>query len=103
MAVDSAQKRFSMVMVSIPWRTPYIFTDGVAAIDADERAEAIWQYSGISLATVSVTDSRTVSGRIIMAFNDGDTFAVRAIRTEGGSALQTIADGSGITAIVYRN
>lgn len=76
----------------------------VAAPTAAWRQNVGLSYSGLTLAAaLPITDHRTVSGRIIMAFNDGDTFAVRAIRTEGGSALQTIADGSGITAIVYRN
>ncbi len=62
-----------------------------------------WTFAAKAAGGVVVTDSRTVSGRIIMAFADGDQFVVRAIRTEGANALQTVADGSGITAIVYRN
>ena len=59
-------------------------------------------YSGNALTAVTVTDARTASGRLIVAFTDGDKFRLRAIRTEGGSDLQTIQNGSAMTAVVYR-
>lgn len=85
---------------SMPWRgTSHPLTSGV---DADERAVMIFQYGGIAWTSVVVTDARTVMGRIIVAFTSGDQFRLRAVRTEGGSDLQTIANGSAIQAVVYR-
>ena len=101
MAVDTRQKRFGLINVSMPWRgTSHPLTSG---IDADERAVMIFQYGGIAWTSVTVTDARTASGRLIVAFTDGDKFRLRAIRTEGGSDLQTIQNGSAMTAVVYRN
>ena len=102
MAVDTRQKRFGLINVSMPWRgTSHPLTSG---IDADERAVMIFMYGGISLAAAAVvTDLRTIAGRIIVAFTDGDKFRIRAVRTAGGSDLQTAQNGSAIQAMVYWN
>ncbi len=48
MAVDTRQKRFGLMNVSMPWRgTSHPLTSG---IDADERAVMIFMYGGIMLA-----------------------------------------------------
>ena len=75
----------------------------VASPTAAWRQNVGMSYAGVTLATVTVTDARTASGRLIVAFTDGDKFRLRAIRTEGGSDLQTIQNGSAMTAVVYRN
>ena len=90
-----------MINVSLPWRSPYLFTDTVNLIDADERAMAIWQYSGIALTAVTITDERTVSSNYIFAFADGDLLQIRDQRTEGADDLHTVADGSSITVTLY--
>ncbi len=48
-------------------------------------------------------DKRTVSGRIIMAFEDGDKIRLRVVRTDGSSHLLTVDEGSSMTGTVYRN
>ena len=101
MAVDTRQKRFGLINVSMPWRgTSHPLTSG---IDADERAVMIFQYGGIAWSSITITDSRTVSGRVVVAFTDGDAFRIRAIRTEGSDNLQTIANQSAMQALIYRN
>ena len=101
MAVDTRQKRFGLINVSMPWRgTSHPLTSG---IDADERAVMIFQYGGIAWTSITVADSRTVSGRVVVAFTDGDAFRIRAIRTEGSANLQTIANQSAMQALIYRN
>ncbi len=101
MAIDTRQKRFGMMNVSMPWRgTSHPLTSG---IDADERAVMIFMYGGIAWTSVTVADGRTVSGFVAPAITDGDKFRVRAVRTEGGSDLQTIANGSAIRVMVFRN
>ncbi len=60
-------------------------------------------FAGNPVVAATVTDSRTVSGRVMLAFTDGDQFRLRAIRTEGGSDLQTVDERSAITCVVYRN
>ena len=75
----------------------------VASPTAAWRQNVGMSYAGVTLTSVTVTDARTASGRLIVAFTDGDKFRLRAIRTEGGSDLQTIQNGSAMTAVVYRN
>ena len=103
MAIDTAKKRFSIQNVSMPWRGVVI--GGVAPVTAPDRAAHLFQYSGIALGAPSVTvgDKRTVGGRVLVAFTSGDQFRVRAIRTEGGSDLQTVIDGSALAGVVFRN
>ena len=102
MAVDTRQKRFGLMNVSMPWRgTSHPLTSG---IDADERAVMIFQYGGIAWSSITITDSRTVSGRVIFRFTeDSVTLRIRAIRTEGSDNLQTIANQSAMQALIYRN
>ncbi len=54
-------------------------------------------------ASVTVADGRTVSGFVAPVLTDGDKFRLRAVRTEGGSDLQTIVNGSAIRVMVFRN
>ena len=51
----------------------------------------------------TISDERTVFGRVIVAFTDGDKFRIRAVRTEGGSDLQTAQNGSAIQLTVFKN
>ena len=102
MAVDTRQKRFGLINVSMPWRgTSHPLTSG---IDADERAVMIFQYGGISWsAAATITDNRTATGRIIFAFADGAKFRLQTVRTDGSDDLQTIDEGSAMTGVVFRN
>ena len=102
MAVDTRQKRFGLMNVSMPWRgTSHPLTSG---IDADERAVMIFQYGGIAWSAAAViTDNRTATGRLIMAFDDGGKWRLVTIRTDGSDDLQTIIQGSALTAVVWRN
>jgi len=102
MAVDTPQKRFGLMNVSMPWRG--ISLPLTSGIDADERAVMIFQYGGIAWSAAAViTDNRTASGRIILAITSGDKFRLRAIRTDGSDDLQTIDEGSAMTGVVFRN
>ena len=99
MAIDTQQKRMSATGCG----RPYMRGHFPGTINQAWRIAAGNAYSGNSLVAVAVTDARTASGRLIVAFTDGDKFRLRAIRTEGGSDLQTIQNGSAMTAVVYRN
>ena len=99
MAIDTQQKRMSVMGVGRPWMRAHF----PGTINAAWRLATGNVYSGNAVTTIVVTDARTASGRLIVAFADGDQFRLRAIRTEGGSDLQTIQNGSAMTAVVYRN
>ena len=76
----------------------------VATPTAAWRQNVGMAYAGITLAAAAVaTDLRTIAGRIIVAFTDGDKFRIRAVRTAGSSNLLTGVNGSAIQAMVYRN
>ena len=48
MAIDTAQKRFSIMHLSMPWRGPAVVPTGT--VDAAERVAFLNYYSGIALA-----------------------------------------------------
>ena len=76
----------------------------VASPTAAWRQNVGLAYAGITLAAAAVaTDLRTIAGRVIVAFTSGDKFRLRAVRTQGGSDLQTADNGSAIQVVVYRN
>ncbi len=102
MSVDTRQKRFGLMNVSMPWRgTAHPLVSGV---DADERAVNIFMYGGIALSGAAViTDNRTAAGRVIIALASGDKIRLRTIRTDGSDDLQTISQGSAMTGVVFRN
>ena len=60
-------------------------------------------YAGNTIAGVTITDNRTAAGRIIRAFDSGDKFRLRTVRTDGSSNLQTIDEGSAMTGVVTQN
>ena len=102
MAIDTAAKRLSMMNTTLPWRGVMVKPSGT--VDAAERAAFMYLYNGIAFGAAAViTDNRTASGRIIMAFDSGDKFRLRAIRTDGSDDLQTIDEGSAMTCMVFRN
>ena len=101
MAIDSAQKRFSMQGLALPWRGVKVVPTGT--VDAAERAAFIFLYSGIALTSITITDNRTAGGRLVMAFDSGDAFRLRLVRTDGASNLQTIDEGSAMTGVVTQN
>ena len=101
MSMDSQQKRMSATGCGRPFMRA-VFP--VATPTAAWRQNVGMAYAGITLAAAAVaTDLRTIAGRIIVAFTDGDKFRIRAVRTAGGSDLQTAQNGSAIQAMVYRN
>ena len=76
----------------------------VASPTAAWRQNIGLAYAGLTLAAAAVAaDFRTVSGKVIVAFTSGDKFRLRAVRTQGGSNLQTATNGSAIQVVVYRN
>ena len=100
MSMDSQQKRMSAAGAGRPWMRS-VFP--VASPTAAWRQNVGLSYAGLTLAAVTVTDGRTVSGFVAPVLTDGDKFRVRAVRTEGGSDLQTIVNGSAIRVMVYSN
>ena len=101
MAMNTQQRRMSATGVGRPFMRA-VFP--VATPTAAWRQNVGMAYAGITLAAAAVaTDLRTIAGRIIVAFTDGDKFRIRAVRTAGGSNLQTAQNGSAIQAMVYRN
>lgn len=103
MAIDSAQKRFSMMNLSMPWQNPVTFTDTVSGVDQAERQSFLFQYSGIAWGAVAaVVDERTMTGFVALSVSSGDKFRVRVQRTDGTDNLQTSAQGSGLMALLLR-
>ncbi len=101
MAINTQQRRMSAAGVARPWMRA-VFP--VASPTAAWRQNVGMAYAGLTIAAAAVaTDLRTIAGRIIVAFTDGDKFRIRAVRTAGGSDLQTAANGSALQSIVYRN
>ena len=99
MAVDTPQKRFSLINLTMPWRGTSVVPSGT--VTAAERAAFIFLYSGIALSgAVTRVDDRTATGRVIIAFTTGDTFRMRVQRTSGSDDLQTVDEGSAITVEV---
>lgn len=48
MAIDTPQKRFSIMHLAMPWRGPAVVPTGT--VDAAERAAFLNYYSGIALS-----------------------------------------------------
>jgi len=101
MAINTQQRRMSAAGAGRPWMRS-VFP--VASPTAAWRQNVGLAYAGITLAAAAVaTDLRTIAGRVIVAFTSGDKFRLRAVRTQGGSDLQTATNGSAIQVVVYRN
>ena len=101
MAINTQQRRMSAVGAGRPWMRG-VFP--VATPTAAWRQNVGLSYAGVTLAAAAVAaDLRTISGRVIVAFTDGDSFRIRVVRTKGGSNLQTASNGSALQALIYRN
>ena len=98
MAVDTRQKRFSMMSFVAGESIMLFQPDG--SVDADDRAHLLDLYGGITLTSITRVDDRTATGRVIIAFTTGDAFRVRTQRTSGSDDLQTVDEGSAITVEV---
>ncbi len=66
MAIDTAEKRLSMLNFGLPWWTTLPASDG--AIDAGDRLHLLGLYSGIAVAVTVVeteTESLRLPGRLV--------------------------------------
>lgn len=64
MALDTAAKRFSIMNVTMPWRTHMVVPD--ATFPQGERQASQWQYSGILWGTAAPPVTVTSFPFIIM-------------------------------------
>jgi hypothetical protein len=83
MAIDTAEKRFSIVDLSSPWRVQTVVPSGT--VDESERAHFIFMYAGISLIAAippADRDDQDNAGNTltITSFVDGDGATLRPPR-----------------------
>ena len=94
MAADTAQKRFSAMNIGSPWRGLMVVPTGT--IGADQRAAAMYLYSGIPLdagviVTPAIFFTATLDGKAAEAVGLPG-FAAQAIGLDGKAAESVTLD-----------
>lgn len=80
MAIDTAQKRFSMMNPSCPWRGPMVVADG-GGVDEEEQISFLYYYGGLGWASAAAGGPINAGAIVVLLPGQAGAAGDRAVQT----------------------